>query len=170
MELYEIEELIKGTKPNAMKAMIRNAAILNDPNVTDEMRRQALENVKAIAANKPTNEIKEIAMKPADAIAPKKPKKIKSTPEQAIKLAQIQATPNTPPAPVAAVAPKLEYPEGLHLTPLNESGHDEPTMRGIFDGLQPHEKKSIIDWHASNKMKKSVETLYNLFAELKKHI
>lgn len=164
MQLQEIEELIKATKPNAIKAMLRNAAILNDPNVTEEMRRQALENVKAIAANKPTNEIKDIKMKPASA-APAKPKKVKSSPEQAIKLAQVQAM-----KPPVAEQPKLDYPQGLHETELNVSGHDEPAMKGIFNALPDHEKKSIIDWHANTKMKKSIDTLHNLFVELKKHI
>jgi len=164
MEMFEIEELMKGMNSKAYKAMLRNAAILNDPNVTEEMRRQALDNVKAIAANKPMNEIKDIKMKsPEVKIA--KPKKVKATPDQAIKLAQIQATPNFQPAPA-----KLEYPTDLHLSPLNTSGHDENAMKGIFDALPDHEKKSVIDWHTKNKMSKSIDSLYSLFIELKKHI
>lgn len=158
MDLQQIEELMKTVNKNAIKAMLRNAAILNDPNVSDEMKAQALENVKAIAGNK----------------APKKQQKVKTQIEAPVaaptQLAQPPA-PAAPAEPVIAAAPQLiQYPEGLHLSPLNSGGHDEKAMRGIFDSLPDHEKKSIVDWHASTKVQKSVESLYALFQELKKRL
>lgn len=144
MEKHEIEELIKAVNKNAVKAMLRNAAILDNPNMSDEMKALAIENVKAIVGNRQGA----------------KKTKLKSV-EQPIQ-----------PVPVAAApeAPKMEYPQGLHLSPLNTAGHDENAMKGIFDSLPDHEKKSIIDWHSGIQMKKSVDTLYNLFVELKKHL
>lgn len=151
MTLHEIEELIKTVNRNAIKAMLRNAAILGDAKATDEMKSQALENVKAIAANKAPRKSR---VKPVVAEAP------------AMNLAQQPAIQQ----PVAAQPSPIQYPENLHLTPLNASGHDEPTMRSIFDALPDAEKKSVVDWHSNIKMKKSVDSLYDLFTELKKRL
>lgn len=147
MTLQQIEELFKTVNRSAIKAMLRNAAILGDEKATDEMKAQALENVKAIAGNK----------------QPKKPKKVKA-PAVAPMMAAVQQ-------PAAAPAqPQIQYPEGLHLSPLNTGGHDETAMRGIFDSLPHEEKQHIVDWHAANQVKKSVETIRGLFKELKKHL
>ncbi len=159
MEMHEIEELIKTVNRNAIKAMLRNAAILGDAKATDEMKRQAIENVKAIAANKPIpKKSKAKQAKPAAPVAP------------ATQLAQQPAAPAVAAQPTATPPSAHQYPEGLHLSPLNEGGHDETAMKGIFDALPDHEKKHIVDWHAKTKMAKSVDTLYNLFTQLKKHL
>lgn len=150
MIMQEIEELIKSVNRNAIKAMLRNAAVLGDAKATNEMKAQALENVKAIAANKPVQKKK--ATKPA--AAPEMP--------PVHQLAQAPA-----PSPLT---PQIQYPEGLHESPLNSGGHDETAMRGIFDALPHEEKQHIADWHASTKVQKSIETLFDLFKELKKHL
>lgn len=142
LELQEIEELIKAVHPNQIREMLRNAAILNDPTATDEMKNKALDSFKAVATNK---------------IIPKT---------------------NQPEAPIAAAAQPapapqsiIEYPKGLHLSPLNTGGHDEEGMKGIFHALPDHEKKAIVDWHASQTpVNKSIDSLYALFQELKKRI
>lgn len=149
MTLQQIEELFKTVNRSAIKAMLRNAAILGDEKATDEMKAQALENVKAIAGNK----------------QPKKPKKVKTPAVTPMMAAQQPTTPAAAPA-----QPQIQYPEGLHLTPLNTGGHDETAMRGIFDSLPHEEKQHIVDWHATNQVKKSVETIHDLFKELKKHL
>ena len=148
MDLQQIEELFKTVNRSAIKAMLRNAAILGDEKATDEMKAQALENVKAIAGNK----------------QPKKPKKAKAI------AAAPMMTVQQPAAPAAPEQPQIQMPEGLHLSPLNTGGHDEAGMRGIFDSLPHEEKQHIVDWHAANQVKKSVETLRGLFKELKKHL
>lgn len=147
--MQEIEELMKNVNRSAIKAMLRNAAILGDEKATDEMKAQALENVKAIAGNK----------------QPKKSKKVKAVAVAPMMAVQQPVAPATPPA-----QPQIQYPEGLHLTPLNTGGHDETAMRGIFDSLPHEEKQHIVDWHAANQVKKSVETIRDLFKELKKHL
>lgn len=150
--MQEIEELMKNVNRSAIKAMLRNAAILGDAKATDEMKSQALENVRAIAGNKQPKKTKKVK---AQAVAPEMP--------PVHQLAQQAApSPLTPP-PVA-------YPEGLHLSPLNSGGHDEAAMRGIFDSLPHEEKQHVADWHASTKVQKSVETLFSLFTELKKRL
>ncbi len=148
--MQQIEELMKTVNRSAIKAMLRNAAILGDEKATDEMKAQALENVKAIAGNK----------------QPKKSKKVKAPEAAAPMMAAVQQ----PAAPAAPEQPQIQYPEGLHLSPLNTGGHDETAMRGIFDSLPHEEKQHVIDWHAKNQVKKSVETLRGLFKELKKHL
>lgn len=149
--MQQIEELMKNVNRSAIKAMLRNAAILGDEKATDEMKAQALENVKAIAGNK----------------QPKKSKKVKAPTAAAPMMAAVQQ----PAAPAATPEqPQIQMPEGLHLSPLNTGGHDEAGMRGIFDSLPHEEKQHIADWHAANQVKKSVETLRGLFKELKKHL
>ncbi len=151
INMQQIEELMKTVNRSAIKAMLRNAAILGDEKATDEMKAQALENVKAIAGNK----------------QPKKSKKVKA-PEAAA--APMMAAVQQPAAPAAPEQPQIQYPEGLHLSPLNTGGHDEAAMRGIFDSLPHEEKQHVADWHASTKVQKSIETLFSLFTQLKKHL
>jgi len=166
MTMQEIEELIKSVNRNAIKAMLRNAAILGDEKATDEMKGQALENVKAIAANKPLPKTK-TKIKPVVAPAAEATQLVQ-TPAQASPAPQL--TPTVQPSAGAATPSKIEYPQGLHLSPLNAAGHDEAAMRGIFDALPDHEKQHIADWHSGMKMKKSINTLHDLFTQLKKHI
>lgn len=150
--MQEIEELMKNVNRSAIKAMLRNAAILGDEKATDEMKAQALENVKAIAGNK----------------QPKKSKKVKAVaaPPEMPPVHQLAQSP----APSPLTPPSIPYPEGLHLSPLNTGGHDEAAMRGIFDSLPHEEKQHVADWHASTKVQKSIETLFSLFTQLKKHL
>lgn len=146
LDLQEIEELIKAVHPNAIREMLRNAAILNDPNATEDMKNQALDSFKAVATNK------------------KIPKS--NQPEAPIAAA-------AQPAPAQPVTPQIEYPQGLHQSPLNTAGHDEEKMKGIFHALPDHEKKAIVDWHAASSttpVNKSIDSLYALFQELKKRI
>jgi hypothetical protein len=104
MELQEIEELFKNVNRGAIKAFLRNAAVLKDPAATPEMKALAAENVKAISMNKPIPKPK----------AEPKPKKQKAAAvaEQAIQPAK-QPVPQTPaaaaPSPVAPVqsSPKM---------------------------------------------------------------
>jgi hypothetical protein len=156
MTKQEIEELIKSVNRNAIKAMLRNTAALSDENATDEMKMQAIENIKAIAANKPLPKKSKIKSKP---MAPVEQQPIVTAP-----------TPAPTPAQQPVAAPKIEYPQGLHLHPLNAAGHDENAMRSWFDALPDDNKKSIVDWHAGLKLDKSINTLYNLFSELKKRL
>ena len=156
MTLQEIEELLKSVNKNAYKASLRNAAILNDPKVSTEMKNQAIENIKAIAANKSVPKKSKAAIKPsAPAVAPT------SSPVMPLVQKPAVATPSLP---------KIEYPEGLHLSPLNAGGHDETAMRGIFDALPDHEKKKVTDWHSKTKVNKSIDALYDLFTQLKKYL
>lgn len=159
MTLVEIEELIKSVNRNAIKAMMRNAAILGDAKATDEMKAQALDNVKAIAANKPLPKIKN---------KPTAPPTITPVAPAAAAAVVTPPTAGTPLQPQPSA--QHEYPQDLHLSPLNTAGHDEKAMRGIFDSLPDHEKKSVVDWHAKTKINKSVDALYDLFAQLKTHL
>lgn len=148
MDLFEIEELIKALDPKAVKDMMRYAAILDDPKASKQAKIEALNSVKAL-----TNKSPKPAATPVQPEAP-------ATPEPSI------PAPATPAAPTS----QIEYPQGLHLSPLNGAGHDEEKMKGIFHSLPDHEKKAIADWHASSNMNKSIDSLYNLFKELKKHL
>jgi hypothetical protein len=61
IELHEIEELFKNVNRGAIKAFLRNAAILKDPNATPAMKELAEANVKAISQNQP---IPKVSAKP----------------------------------------------------------------------------------------------------------
>ena len=150
--LHEIEELIKNADRGAMKAMLRHAAIIADPASSQELKDQARDNILAISASKP------------------KPKKVKAIkPVVAAAPAAVEA-PQPAQAPVSTTPSNIEYPEGLHLSPINTVGHDEAAMKGIFDALPDHEKQHVVEWHSKNKMAKSIDTLYGLFTQLKKHL
>lgn len=159
MDIREIEELIKTANSKQIKAMMRNAAILSDPNISEEMKIQALENIKAISAgNKP----KKQRLKPVAPVA--------TPPTPPTQLVQQPVAPAAATTPAATPTESAPYPEGLHLSPLNAGGHDEAAMRGIFDSLPHEEKQHVADWHASTKVQKSIETLFSLFTQLKKHL
>lgn len=176
MELYEIEELIKNVNRNAIKALLRNAAIMKDPTASSEMRAQAEANVKAISYNKPI---------PREPKAPKKQKAAAA--EQATQLVQ------TPPAqmPVAAApsklsvvsSPKMEF----HKEFAQHHGVDPVAFKATYEAMSPEHQKITQDWHAAEiakpkmpavavapiapiKIAKSVDSLYNLFTALRKHL
>lgn len=169
--MHEIEELMKGVNRSAIKAMLRHATIINDPMSSEKVKAQALENVRAIAHSG------KLAL---DTSAPKKVKAIKPVVAPAAESAQPAQQPvQVPPATQSpqiqqpagvTVPPKIEYPQGLHLSPINTVGHDEAAMKGIFDALPDHEKQHVAEWHSKNKMVKSIDTLYSLFTQLKKHL
>ena len=163
--MHEIEELMKGADRGAMKAMLRHAAIISDPTSSQELKDQARDNILAISAQKPAPKkvkvIKPVVAPAAEAIQPvQQPVQASPAPQSP----QIQQTAG------AAMPSKIEYPEGLHLSPLNADGHDETAMRGIFNALSDPEKQHISEWYSKNKMAKSIDTLYGLFTQLKKHL
>lgn len=173
IKLHEIEELCKTVNRAAIKALLRNAAIMKDPNMSPEMRAQAEANVKAISYNKP------IPQEP-------KPKKIKAAAsEQAIQPAQTSLTQT----PVAAAAPSPQGPIGnikLKYSPAYQHygvteemwnqaphaqqdlfNHHNEVMAGKHPGLM--HIKSAVD-ASRPKMLKSIDSLYELFSQLKKHL
>ncbi len=157
MELHEIEELCKNVNRNAIKALLRNAAIMKDPNATPEMRALAEANVKAISYNKPIPKPK----------AERKPKKVKAAAaEQATQLVQ---TPS-PQTPAAAASPKVEFHEEF----ARHHGIDPAKFKQTWHAMTPEQQKVTQDWHAEQvaapKMQKSLEQLYSLFSELKKRL
>lgn len=168
MELQEIEELFKNVNRGAIKAFLRNAAILKDPASTPEMKALASENVKAISQNKPLPKPK----------ADPKPKKQKAAvAEQATQLVQ-QPVPQTPaaaaPSPVAPVQPsrKMEFHEEF----ARHHNIDPVKFKATWQAMSPEQQKITQDWHAEQlaapkiKVAKSIDSLYNLFTELKKHL
>lgn len=174
MELQEIEELFKNVNRAAIKAFLRNAAILKDPEATSEMKALAAENVKAIAQNKPIPKPK--------TDKPKQPKKMKpAAAEQATQLVQ-QPVAQTP-AAAAPSAGKIKYKyspvyqhygvteDMWHKTPEAHAdlfNHHNEVMAGKHPGLM--HIKSAIEQAMKPKMAKSLHSLYNLFTELKKHL
>jgi hypothetical protein len=168
MELQEIEELFKNVNRGAIKAFLRNAAILKDPAATQEMKALAAENVKAISQNRPI---------PKPKAAPKQRKQKAAAAEQAIQLAQ-QPAPQTPAAAAPPSAgqvqpsPKMEFHEEF----AQHHGIDPAKFKATWTAMSPEQQKITQDWHAEQlsapkmKVAKSIDTLYNLFAELKKHL
>jgi len=174
--MHEIEELIKTVNRNAIKALLRNAAIMKDPAATPEMRAQAEANVKAISYNKPL---------PKEPKPPRQKKVKAAAPEQATQLVQ-QPVPQTPVAAAPSLAPtstgniKLKYsPVYQHYgvsqemwdkTPDAHQGlfqHHNEVMAGKHPNLM-HIKTAVEA--AKPKMMKSIDQLYNLFSQLKKHL
>ncbi len=158
-ELFKNEEFAKAVNRHALDMLFRNTKMLEDPNITPEMKEQALANIKAITSG-------EALPKPKRAKKPKAEKPAVAPVQKPV----VQAAAAPVPTPVAQPKPKLEMPAGLHLSPLNTGGHDEAGMRSIFDSLPDEHKQQIIDIHSATKMKKSVARLCSLFRELKKRL
>lgn len=155
MDLHEIEELAKSVKPNAMKAFLRNAAILKSPNTTPEQRELAAANIKAIAGNQPVPKQQKKSAKQAVATA--------APASQATQLVQ---------KPVPA-SPKMEFHEEF----ARHHGVDPMKFKTAFEAMTPEQQAMTKEWHTQQvaaikppKMTKSLDALYDLFAQLKQHI
>lgn len=178
MDIREIEELFKSVNRNAIKTYLRNAAILRDPAATPEMKELAAANVKAIANNQPLPKAK----------SPKQPKQKAAAPEQAIQPEQSPAT-QTPAAAASPKAPEMEFHEVF----ARHHGIDPQKFAATWHAMTPDQQKITQDWHAEQvakpvppvkvnqssvapgatqplKIVKSVDALYDLFQELKKHL
>lgn len=171
MDIKEIEELCKTVNRNAIKALLRNAAIMKDPNSSPEMRAQAEANVKAISYNKPL---------PSG--EPKQKKVKAAAPEQATQLVQTPSA-QTPGAAAPTAKPqniKLKYsPAYQHYGVTEDMWHKTPdAQQGLFQhhnevmaGKHPdlmHIKTAVESMKP--KMVKSIDLLYDLFSELRKHL
>lgn len=172
MELHEIEELIKTVNRNAIKALLRNAAIMKDPNVSPEQRAQAEANVKAISYNKPL---------PKPPGAPRQKKVKAAAAEQATQL--VQAPQTQTPAAAATPKPKvtLKYsPAYQHYGVTEEMwnktphahqdlfNHHNEVMAGKHPDLM--HIKTAVEAAKPKMIKKSLEQLFDLFSELKKRL
>lgn len=195
IELKDMEELFKsGVNRAAIKAYLRNAAILRDPAATPEMKELAEANVKAIANNQPMPKPK----------SQKQPKQKAAVAEQA---AQPVASPQT--QTPAAAAPSQDAPVEFHQQFAQHHGLDPAKFKATWEAMSPEQQKITQDWHAEqvakpaapvtpakpvaavpaapqpikvvnnavtpaasqpHKMAKSVDALYDLFVELKKRL
>lgn len=181
MELKEMEELFKaGVNRAAIQAYLRNAAILRDPGATPEMKELAAANVKAISNNQPIPKQK----------APKQPKQKAAAAEQAMQLAQAPQAQK----PAAAVSSSEAPPMEFHEVFARHHGIDPAKFKETWHAMSPEQQKITKDWHAEQvakpapapvkvsnspvtpvasqplKIQKSVDALYDLFAQLRKHI
>lgn len=147
MQLHEIEELFKSEElvksKAAIQAVLRNAALLHNKETSPEEKATATENIKAITHGKPKKE-------------PKLPAPVKALQEKKAK-------------------PEIPFPHDFHLHHTKADGspltHEE--FKGTWDKLTHGQKKATAEFHANHlagKMKKSVETLHDLFSELKKRL
>lgn len=181
LSLEEIEELFKSTEliknRKMVEALLHNVKLSQNMELSPEQRELAQANIKAITSGG----------KPMMPSAPKKAKASKPTsfvaPVRAINPAAIQpAAPLNPAAPVAAPQNvKLKYSPvyehyGVTQDHWNSAGpeahqglfaHHNEVMSGKHPNLM--HIKSAVD-QAKTKMMKSVNQLYSLFSQLKKHL
>jgi hypothetical protein len=195
MELHEIEELFKTVNRNAIRAFLRNAAVLKDPAATPEMKAQAAQNVKVISATgsaakiRSKTQLAEITGQPIPPRAkPQKQNSQAAAPEQATQLVQ-QPAPRTP----EAAAPSQQL-EALPYHPdYAQYGVDENAWKGAppeaHHELVAHHTKAqaappavapvmtpppgagtAVAASTPVKVMKSVDKLYDLFSTLKKNL
>jgi len=195
MELQEVEELFKNVNRGAIRAFLRNAAILKDPNATPEMKELAAQNVKAISETGSAAKLNTRKRQPKPAAAPEQ---APQTPEQ--------QAPQTP----AAAAPPQAAPveDNFHTEFSAHHGVDPVKFKEAWAAMSPEQQQMTRDWHASKvapapavaaapaapapvaadikppgagsavapsasqplKIAKSIDTLYDLFAALKKNL
>lgn len=147
-ELLKSEDLAKSVDRKGLKLLFHHNKTYHDPNSSPEAKQEALNHIKAIVSGQ------KILSKPK-----KQPKADPAISPKTVEQAKLQPA-----------APKLEMPEGLHLTALNTGGHSEDQMKNIFNALPDSHKQDIIKLHNESKMKKSMERIYSLLEELKKQI
>lgn len=133
IELFELEELAKSVNRGSMKAYLRNAAILKDPNASQEMKELAASNVRALVGMKPSPK----------APAQKQPQQKAAAPEQATQLAQTPPT-QTP----SAAAPSKDAPVEFHHEFAQHHGLDPSKFAQTFAAMTPEQQKITQDWHA----------------------
>lgn len=151
ISLQELEELAKNVDPKDIKLFLHHAKIMNDKNAKMDARARAAENVYAINM---AHAKKNPGTPPLKALAEE------FTPEL--------AAPVTQPAP--AVAP-VQIP--FHEEFAQHHGGDPVKLQAAFSAMSPEHMATTKAWHQeqlANKMKKSVDTLYDLFEQLKKQL
>lgn len=156
-DLKEMEALFKaGVNRAAIKAYLQNAAILRDPKASSKMKEVAAANVKAISNNQPM------------------PK-------------QQSAAPKAKPQPKEA--PAMEFHEVF----ARHHGIDPAQFKSTWHAMSPEQQKVTQEWHAEQvakpaqppkvptssvvstatqplKVVKSIDSLYDLFVQLRKHL
>jgi type IV secretory pathway VirB10-like protein len=146
-ELSEIEELFKSEdfakSKAAIHAVLRNAALLHNKEATPEEKAIATENIKAITHGKQKKEPKLPA--PVKALQQKKPKS------------------------------EIPFPHDFHLHHKKADGSPitKEEFKGTWDSMTHGQRKTTAEFHQNHlasKVNKSVDTLRNLFLELKKHL
>lgn len=161
ISINELEELAKSVDPKNIKAFMQHAKIMNDANAKMEDRVRAAENVYAInlahaKANKGAKPMKDIAAEfmaanPQPEVAP--PSQVIAPEVGAIK-------PATPAIP-------------FHEEFAQHHGVDPIKFKATFEAMNPEQKKMTQDFHAQHlatKVAKSVDSLYDLFTQLRKHL
>ncbi len=168
MEMHEIEELCKTVNRNAIKALLRNAAIMKDPAATPEMKAQAEANVKAISYNKPL---------PKVGAAPRQKKQKAAAAEQATQLVQTPQPTQTPVAAASPVSSQVPSPKmEFHQEFAQHHGVNPEAFKSTWSAMTPEQQKVTMDWHTEQlakpklKVAKSLDSLYDLFSQLKKHL
>lgn len=161
MELHEIEELVKAVNHNAIKALLRAASIMKDPNVSSEMRAQAEANFHAISQNKPLpSEKKPRAAKKQVAAPPASPEGVPFHQE----FARVHG--------VDPVKFKAAYeamnPEQQALTHAHHAEHMK-SLKPAGPAVAPSASPPVAPAPAAptTPVIKSVDALHNLFTELK---
>lgn len=159
MGLDKLEELCKTVDPKNIKTFLRNAKIMNDKKAKMEDRVRAAENVYAInmahtKKNPGAPPLKELAAE----LAPE----LSNPVVQNTAPAEIK---NTQPVPPAAVPFHEEFAQ--------HHGVDPVKFKATFAAMNPEQQKMTQDYHAqhlASKVAKSVNTLYDLFEQLKKQL
>lgn len=166
-ELLKSKEFAKSVNRHALNLLFRNTAALRDPTLSQEQRKQAIENIKAITHN----------------LEPKPLKTKFGTPQKnkkSIKTSQTAVKPKTSAIPSQSVQPPktvekpqqeaYPFPEDFHI----HHGVDPVKFKAAWEAMTPEQRKITLDWHneqlTTKKIKKSLDKLYQLFETLKKQI
>ena len=156
-ELLKSEDFAKSVDRHALNMLFRNTAILRDPNLSAEQKQQAIENIKAITHNlKP----KPISTTPKEVKAPKKAKMKDTKPAS-----------TSAPVDVAKPAkqPELAYhPDYEKYYGITEQHWKDADPSAHHELVAYHNK--VMSAKPSSKIAKSIDLLYSLFSELRKHL
>lgn len=151
ISLQELEELAKSVDPKDIKLFLHHAKIMNDKNAKMDDRARAAENVYAINL---AHAKKNPKAQPLKALAQE------LSPELEVPAAQ----------PAPAVAP-VQIP--FHEEFAQHHGGDPAKIQAAFSAMSPEHMATTKAWHQeqlANKMKKSIDSLYNLFEQLKQQL
>ncbi|MEM4726499.1 MAG: hypothetical protein QXG63_06120 [Nitrososphaerales archaeon] len=167
-ELFKSETFAKSVNRRALNLLFRNTAIIEDPYVSQEHKRQAYENIKAIIHN---IEPKSVNIGQTG-IADKKPTARKQQLSHQQIADMYKPKPVTPKNTISTKTTQQKYPfpEDFHI----HHGVDPVKFRETWDAMTPEQQKITLDWHkeqlAAKNIKKSLDKLYQLFETLKKQL
>lgn len=142
MELHEIEELMKSVNRGAIRAFLRNAALLKNPNTPPNIREMAEANLKAIAQTNSAANLNRPARQPRQ-----RKKKAVPTEQAAEAVAPVGSSAESS-APVVPAPYDTMSDEDIHDEFARHHAVDPVKFKEAWGLMSPQQRQMTRAWHA----------------------